>query len=145
MFRVQNGDSGQNSSDGNDSGGNHSDEPTGGGTYIISWAGSSVESGTYDVTGLVSFHVAPGSVPSTITDTIGDRTTARAGLAVLKIMYSDGSDGILIVSCHLPVGSPMTIFEGITATKGYVDFWNREAPKAGVDANRTNFHEISTH
>jgi hypothetical protein len=38
------------------------------------------------------------------------------------------------------VGSPAAIFEGVTATKGFVDYWNREKPVMGVDGNRTNFH-----
>src|SRR5207244_3925301 len=49
----------------------------------------------------------------------------RSGLAVLLIKYSDGSGGTLIVSCHQPVGSPSGIFEGITATKGFVAFHER--------------------
>src|SRR6266566_712077 len=53
-----------------------------------------------------------------------------------------GGGGILIVSCHLPVGSPSGIFEGITATKGYVDYWDRVPPVPGVNANRTQFHVL---
>jgi len=50
------------------------------------------------------------------------------------------------VSCHLPGAgpptTPETVFEGITATKGFVAYWNREAPLPGVDANRTLFHVL---
>ena len=61
----------------------------------------------------------------------------------------DGSKGILVVSCDLPgnpppgpAGSPDSLFEGITASKGFVDYWNRSAPAPGVDGNRTIFHVI---
>jgi hypothetical protein len=89
----------------------------------------------------VSFTLAPGT-PPVPNDTIGDPKNARAGLLVVKIAYSDGSKGVLTVSCHL-VGTPDTVFEGITATKGFVDYWNREAPPAPPgDANRTTFHVV---
>jgi len=32
------------------------------------------------------------------------------------------------------------VFEGVTASKGFVSYWNRQAPVDGVDANRTLFH-----
>jgi len=57
----------------------------------------------------------------------------------LRIQYSDGEQGILVVSCHL-VGTPDSVFEGITASKGFVTYWNAEPPLPGVDANRTLFH-----
>jgi hypothetical protein len=109
------------------------DEVTGGGTWqTFSSSGTSTGSGTYTVTGLVSFELAPG--------TLGGDT--RAGLAFLRIAYSNGRQGILVVSCHLP-GAPHTVFEGITASMGFVDFWNRSAPVAGVNENRTLFHALS--
>jgi hypothetical protein len=80
------------------------------------------DSGTYQVTGLVRWDEAPGTFPGA--DTIAPAGTARAGLVVLRIRYSDGEDGVLTVSCAI-FGSPPNIFEGITATKGYVDYWNR--------------------
>jgi hypothetical protein len=44
------------------------------------------------------------------------------------------------VSCHL-VGTPNSVFEGITASKGFVDYWNREAPPPPPgNADRTTFH-----
>jgi hypothetical protein len=114
---------------------------TGGGTWqTFDAAGVSSGSGNYEVTGFVDFDLAPGSLPASITDNSGNKADVRSGLAVLKIAYSDGSDGILVVSCDLPVGSPPTLFEGITASKGYVDYWEREAVLPTVDANRTNFH-----
>ena len=92
--------------------------------------------GTYEVTGLVRWEQAPGTFPAI--DNIDDGTPS-AGLAVLSILYSDGDRGILVVSCHL-LGTPDSVFEGITASKGFVDYWNREGPVPGVDADRTLFH-----
>jgi len=116
---------------------------TGGGTWqTFDAAGASTGSGTYDVTGFVDFDVAPGSLPANFTDNTGVKADVRSGLAVFRVAYSDGSDGTLTVSCDLPVGSPPTLFEGITATKGYVDYWERDPAVANVDANRTNFHVL---
>ena len=115
--------------------------PTGGGFWATTGP-SGTASGTFTVIGLVKFDVAPGSLPPGAVDNIGDVANARSGLAILRIKYSDGSGGILIVSCHLPVGSPGGLFEGITATKGYVDYWDRVPPVPGVNANRTDFHVL---
>lgn len=96
----------------------------GGGTWETEdQNGNITGNGTYKVTGLVSWSRAPGTLPP-VADLIGDPDDASAGLAVLGIKYSDGDSGVLIVSCHL-VGSPDSIFEGITASKGYADYWNR--------------------
>jgi hypothetical protein len=114
--------------------------PTGGGSWATTGA-SGTASGTFHVSSLIQFRLAPGSLPPGTVDNIGGNPdNARSGLAILRVDYSDGTHGILVVSCHLPVGSPSGIFEGITATKAYVDYWNRVAPVPGVDANRTNFH-----
>jgi hypothetical protein len=112
---------------------------TGGGTWSTSGP-AGTGSGTFTVTGFVDFDVAPGVFPLT-TDNIGAKEDIRAGLAVLQIAYSDGSDGILVISCHLS-GTPDSVFEGITASKGFVDYWNHEKAVAGVDANRTAFHVV---
>ena len=93
--------------------------------------------GEYVVTGLVDGR-APGTLAG-VTDNIGDLADARAGLAILRIAYSDGDQGIIVVSCHLG-GTPDTVFEGITASKGFAAFWNRVPPVSGIDANRTLFH-----
>jgi hypothetical protein len=109
---------------------------TGGGTWE-----TSTGSGTYEVTGFVSYVLDPGTFPLP-NDNIGNVADVRAGLAVLKISYSDGSDGVLILSCHF-TGTPDAVFEGVTASKGVVDYWNREAPPTPPgNANRTNFHVI---
>lgn len=119
---------------------------TGGGTWATFDTAGQTGSGTYRVTQLVRFTVAPGTQTSTVIDNIGDITLSRAGLVFLRVLYSDGSRGILVVSCHLNGGpgpaAPESVFEGITASKDFVDYWNRFAPAPGVDGNRTNFHVI---
>jgi len=115
---------------------------TGGGTWqTFDASGGSTGSGSYTVTGLVSFTLAPGTFPLP-NDNIGNRADGHAGLLVVQIAYSDGSEGTLVVSCHF-VGTSDAVFEGVTASKGYVDYWNREAPPAPPgNANRTAFHVI---
>ncbi len=122
-------------------------EVSGGGTWEtfsppapITGAVTSTGSGFYRVTRLVRWEDAPGSLPGPVIDRIGDKAQSSSGLAVLSIRYNDGERGVLVVSCHNPVGSPDAIFEGITATKGFVDYWNHELVVNGVDANRTQFH-----
>jgi hypothetical protein len=123
------------------------DGVTGGGMWTtFNPSGTQSASGTYKVKGLVSWEPAPGTPPLP-NDAIGNRLDESAGLAVLKIRYSDGSRGVLTVSCHLNPPSPDSIFEGITATKGFVDYWNREAPvgpPTPINADRTNFHVTSS-
>jgi hypothetical protein len=116
---------------------------TGGGTWKTFASDSSATgSGTYVVTGLVSWIQAPGTPPLPH-DNIGNLADSHGGLAVLRIRYSDESRGILTVSCHI-VGTPNSVFEGITATKGHVDYFNREAPPAPPEnGNRTNFHVMA--
>ncbi len=116
------------------------EEATGGGSWMTFNASNVVtDSGTYRVTGAVRWEPAPGTPPLP-NDNIGNRADTRAGLAVLRIRYSDGCAGILVVSCHL-LGTPDSVFEGITASKGFADYWNREAPPAPPgNANRTVFH-----
>jgi hypothetical protein len=122
---------------------------TGGGTWqAFDENTNSIGTGTYKVTALISFDIAPGSPLTGTIDNIGDGTLTdnRGGLAVLRIKYSDGSRGTLVVSCHLPGAgppeTPETVFEGVTVTKDYVAYWNREAPVPGVDGNRTLFHAL---
>ena len=119
------------------------EDVTGGGKWqTFDGSGTPTGSGEYKVTRFVHFVVAPGSLPDSVTDLSGNKADVRSGLAVLGIAYDDGSDGVLVVSCDLPVGSPNTLFEGITAAKGYVDYWERDPAVAGVNANRTNFHVL---
>ena len=109
---------------------------TGGGKWR-----TSTGSGTYQVTAFVRFAVADGTFPLQH-DNVGNPADVRAGLLVVRVAYSDGSEGTLVVSCHIN-GTPDAVFEGVTASKGFVDYWNREAPPAPPgNANRTAFHVI---
>lgn len=115
-------------------------EVTGGGTFtVFDPAGNEVESGTYTVTKLLFWKIAPGESPPLI-DKIGNPDERGAGLVFLKVKYSNGSRGVLVVSCHL-VGTPDSVFEGVTASMGFIDYFDSEAPPAPPgDANRTLFH-----
>src|SRR2546427_7410602 len=115
---------------------------TGGGTWrTFDAGGGSTGSGSYTVTGLVSFTVAPGAFPLTH-DNIGNPADVRALLLVVRVAYSDGHEAALVVGCHL-TGTPDAAYDGVPASKGFVDYWNREAPPAPPgDADRTNFHVI---
>ncbi len=118
---------------------------TGGGTWeTFSSTGASTGSGTYVVTGLVSFENAGpnGVAPPALIDTIGSYLDARGGLLILRVLYSDGEQGVLTVSCHGPANVPNTVFEGITTTKGIVGYVDRGKPANGVDGNRTVFHVL---
>ncbi len=116
---------------------------TGGGTWqTFDKSGNSTGSGTYKVTGFVSWTVAPGVFPP-LKDLIGDPAKAHSGLVSLAIQFSDGSTGVLTVSCHLPGPPdivPSSVFEGIRVSKDYADYWNGTAPVPGVNGNRTVFH-----
>src|SRR5262249_11258098 len=94
--------------------------------------------GTYEVTRLASFEFANFQSPGLI-DLIGDANERANGNAVLVIKYSDGSIGTLGVGCHGP-GAPVGIVEGVIATKGYVTYWDAEAPTPTQNKNRTLFH-----
>lgn len=123
------------------------EDVTGGGTWkTVKADGVTVTgSGHFVVTGLIRFELAPGHLPFTFIDTIGDITKTHAGLAHLRVAYDDGSKGILIISCAAP-GAPKTMFEGITASKGFVDYWNRLPPDEGSiigSPNFTLFHLLS--
>jgi hypothetical protein len=74
-------------------------------------------------------------------DAIGNAADTRAGLAVMKIAYSDGAKGLLVFSCS--IASPPAIFEGTTATKGFVDYYNALFPDFTFGS--TIFHVIHDH
>ena len=98
-------------------GGGTSSAATGGGTWETRDASDAVTgSGNYRVTGLVRWERALASVPSIPGST--------AGLAILRVEYDDGSAGTLTISCRITNAQPGR-FEGVTASKGFVDFWNR--------------------
>jgi 5-methyltetrahydrofolate--homocysteine methyltransferase len=86
--------------------------------------------------------LAPGTVPTAVVNNIGKHADFRGGLVLLRIGYSDGSSGVLVVSCRAPVGAPDAAFEGITASKGFVDYWHHEHDVPLVDGNRTSFHVV---
>jgi len=98
---------------------------TGGGTWTVSSTDARClpGSGHYRVTELLSWTPAPGGQFPPFEDCIpgGTKATATAGLVLLRIKYDDGRSGVLTVDCHLP-GAPDCMFEGITATREYVDF-----------------------
>jgi hypothetical protein len=116
---------------------------TGGGMWALFASGATTPSatGTYVVTGLVRWDPAPfpPGGPPPRTDLIDPSAVRSTGLAVLRITYSDGERGILVVSCE-GVTSPPSMFEGVTASKGFIDYKTPAAPVGGVDANRTLFH-----
>ncbi|GAC1435606.1 MAG: hypothetical protein NVSMB65_09610 [Chloroflexota bacterium] len=114
---------------------------TGGGTWETFEHGMSSGNGTYWVTGLASWQFA-NMQTATFIDNIGNNNARANGNAVLRIAYSDGSQGTLGIGCMGP-GAPMGIQEGVIATKGYKTYWSRETPVDGVDANRTIFHILS--
>jgi len=95
-------------------------------------------SGTYEVTRFISFDLPPGGNVGGC-DNIGELDDRRPGRLTVAIAYDDGSEGVLEVGCR-QMGSPASVMEGITATKGYVTFWNHEEPAPGVEGNRTLFH-----
>ena len=120
------------------SSGGKSSGVTGGGTWETFNGGVSTGSGTYEVTSLASWQFA-NFATGTFIDLTGDTNERANGTAVLRIEYSDGSQGVLGVGCHGP-GAPAGIQEGVIATKGFVTYWTGEVPSAGVDKNRTIFH-----
>ena len=93
----------------------------GGGTWVtFTPGGVETGAGTFEVTDLLRFELAPGGAPPAF----------RAGLAFLDIRYSDGDEGILIYSCHLG-GTPDSVFEGINCSKGFNHYFDR-VPPVGV-------------
>lgn len=119
---------------------------TGGGTWTVTASDPRCfpGSGTFRVTEILKWTTAGGTPPLPC-DNIGPHSTS--GLATLRVAYSNGKTGTVTISCHF-VGSPNCVFEGITATMDYEDFWNREAPvgmpgmPGFLEGNRTNFHFI---
>ena len=118
-----------------------SDEVTGGGTWTTysgcPLACAPIASGLYQVTGLASWQF-DNLQALVLIDLIGQN--AANGNAVLRIRYSDGSEGTLGIGCHGP-GADSGIIEGVIVSKGYLTYWDAEAPTVPtVDANRTIFH-----
>jgi hypothetical protein len=113
---------------------------TGGGDYMIrNLKGDVVDSGSYTVTALVSWTLDSPQLPSNVNNvTNTSPEDFRNGLAIFRIAYSDGSKGVLIVSCAGP-GASENPYEGISVIKGLVHFQVPDVPVANVDANRTVF------
>jgi hypothetical protein len=88
------------------------DEVTGGGTWAVSTGGH----GTFQVTQLIRVDFTE-SMPG---------SNLRGGLVLFRVAYSDGSRGILAVSCAFP-GTHPNVAEGSTASKGFVDYFNLQA------------------
>lgn len=99
---------------------------TGGGTFVIRNFpdGSTQASGTYEVTSLVQF--IPNPIPG---------AKILGGLAILTIKYSDGSEGIIKVNCA--INAPPQETEGVTTTKGDIDYWS-------IQGGNTLFHVGTT-
>jgi hypothetical protein len=110
---------------------------TGGGTWETFSGTTKTGSGTYEVRELISWQFDNLQTGSFI-DLIDDGTRAN-GNAVLRIVYDDGSEGVLGVGCDGPGARPGTV-EGVIATKNFVTYWDAQAPTGGVNANRTVFH-----
>lgn len=118
------------------------DAVTGGGNWTtFDPKGKEIGKGAYQVTGLIRFNEGPGTQPAATVDNIGRKEDFRAGLAFLRIAYSDGSRGVLVIMCHTPT-SPPEFTEGISSSKGALNYWNTQEDKPNVDGNRTTFHLI---
>jgi hypothetical protein len=115
---------------------------TGGGTFKVAGpTRSPIFDGNYRVTELLYWQREEGRPPPiVVADHIGGGDPS-AGLAILRIAYPGGADGILVVSCQL-AGTNPGVFEGVFATHTTLSFYNAEGPQAEpfVDANRTLFH-----
>ncbi len=123
-----------------------SDPVTGGGNWTtFDVANAMTGTGAYTVTGLVSWTGGTGTLPDAVADNIGANADFRDGVSVLTVEYTneDGSaagNGVLIISCHAPVGSPDTLFEGVVASMGTTTFFEPALTMPGANANRTSFH-----
>jgi hypothetical protein len=115
-------------------------EVTGGGTWATAAKdGTPIASGRYRVTELLFWKMSPSDFAATgIVDGFGNPADVGTGLAVLRVHYSDGEDGIVAVSCSFGPPTPAAAFEGTTATKGFIDYSNPTSTN-GLDGN-TFFH-----
>ena len=103
---------------------------SGGGTWITTdSSGKQTGTGNYTVKELVRFDLRPFALLTGVNDGIGNVEDARGGLAFLTVAFDDGTHGVLVVSCNL-AGEAID-FEGITASKGSVYYWNTQPPPVG--------------
>jgi len=119
---------------------NEGDDVTGGGNWTTAAADGTVTgTGTYRVSRLVFFELGAGTLAGApFIDETGNLADTRAGLAVLRVHYSDGTNGIVVLVCT--IAGPPAVIEGTTATKGVVDYSNPLIPD-GTTGN-TLFHVI---
>ncbi len=120
----------------------------GDGTWKITPTVGSPTSGSFKVTKFIDFHLAGGILPSviggtTIVDLVGRNKDARAGALNAQIEYSDGTIGIMLFGCRLPVGDTppaSDLFEGVLMTKGFTMWWEPDDPKDGnlLDVPQSN-------
>jgi hypothetical protein len=105
--------------------GGSSSAVTGGGTWkVVSADGKTTTSGTFVVTELVRWEQSNGGFPgSGLIDNVGNINEAQGGLAVLRVLYSDGSQGVLTISCNAPK-DPFAVFEGMILSKSVIQYWN---------------------
>jgi hypothetical protein len=94
-------------------------DATGGGTFVHrNDEGTVLAQGFYRVTGFVSWQRRAGTFPSFLTDSIGHRSQASAGLLTLDVQaFPDGGPAggipaVLTIHCHFP-DTPGTGDEGI--------------------------------
>ena len=101
------------------------EDVTGGGEYeIANVGGDVVENGEYEVTALLSYQQSPGAnpvTPGTVLPLLTNAVELRAGLAVLRVIFSDSKLGTLTVSCNRSPQTP-EMFEGMVVSKGFVMF-----------------------
>ena len=114
--------------------GGSSSAVTGGGTWTVfapsgvngtvpATCGTTVtSSGTFVVTELVRWEPSTAFAPTGLIDNVGDINEAFGGFAVLRVSYSDGSQGVLTISCNSP-HDPFAVFEGMIVSKGVIQYW----------------------
>jgi hypothetical protein len=120
------------------------DAVTGGGVWMIRGPlGDVAGLGTYHVTELLSYNEIPFQFPvGAFIDKIGKVEDVRLGLAFLRIAYSDGSRGILTIMCQDPGAMQPATAEGITVSKGFVNYWSRDGQRIPINENFTIFHVV---
>ncbi len=135
------------------------DNVTGEGTWATFAPGADpsvdipTSSGRYKVIEILSFEAGPEQMPAaivgiTIVDNIGDLEDTVSGVLYLKIKYSDGSFGVLALSCRYPAADfsvPPNRFEGVTASKGPVYYWQAGDPDDVDVTNGNIFHFVGDH
>lgn len=114
---------------------------TGGGTWqTFDSKGTPTGSGTLEGHRTSGVGVAPGLFDTIVfIDNIDSAANSGARVAVLRIVFSDGSHGVLTVHCSL-VNTPPSVFEGITVSKGFVDYGI--VPSASIPPGRSRRNAI---